>query len=339
MDPPSQPVSDDPPGLHLSDTFDEQHTSFGLFKAYKEGQLDLNILSTQDAISATSTNAEATSGTSSSAAAIRTSNDNNNSNSQQSENSKQPSLPKSWCMSSETSQSGSPNKKLTLGLFFKPKPTTGDISNPTSESQTPSVVRVPAATVASTEENKSGQAGTLLSRGNAILVNQRQRGNAVLKQIRNVAWEYADVEPDFVVGRNNCVYFLSLRYHNLNSEYIFERLRQTKQRYQLSVLLVQVDVPDPYYPLKELCKICWTERLTLMLAWSVEEAARYLEAYKALENKPPDGLMAESNNQSDYAVQVTDFLTSVRRITKADAVSAMGKFDVSLLTLLFSQRV
>nr|CAH8869160.1 unnamed protein product [Trichobilharzia regenti] len=326
MDPTSQPVNDDPPGLRLSDTFDEQHTSFGLFKAYKEGQLDLNILSTQDAISAASTTAEVGSGTSSSSA-IRTSND----NSQQSEISKQHSLPKSWCMSSETSQSGSPNKKLTLGLFFKPKPT-GDIISSTSESQTPSVVRVPAATVASIEENKSGQAGTLLSRGNAILVNQRQRGNAVLKQIRNVAWEYADVEPDFVVGRNNCVYFLSLRYHNLNSEYIFERLRQTKQRYQLSVLLVQVDVPDPYYPLKELCKICWTERLTLMLAWSVEEAARYLEAYKALENKPPDSLMAESNNQSDYAVQFTDFLTSVRRITKADAVSAMTKFDVGLLT-------
>ncbi|VDP85174.1 unnamed protein product [Echinostoma caproni] len=153
-----------------------------------------------------------------------------------------------------------------------------------------------------------------------------RRGNPLLKHIHHVAWEYADIEPDYVVGRNNCVYFLSLRYHNLNSEYIFERLRQTKQNYQLSVLLVLVDVTDPHYPLKELCKLCLTEKLTLMLAWSPEEAARYLEAYKALENKPPDGLMPEAAAASDHVAQITGFLTSVRRITKTDAVSAIDKF-------------
>lgn len=62
----------------------------------------------------------------------------------------------------------------------------------------------------------------------------------------------------------------------------------------------------------------------------MEEAARYLEAYKALENKPPDNLMVEPAAQTDHIAQVTDFLTSVRRITKADAVSALRKFDVSV---------
>ncbi|KAA0192620.1 Excision repair cross-complementation group 1 [Fasciolopsis buskii] len=170
-----------------------------------------------------------------------------------------------------------------------------------------------------------------LGRGNAILVNERQSGNPLLKHIHHVAWEYADIEPDYVVGRNNCVYFLSLRYHNLNSGYIFDRLRRAKQNYQLSVLLVLVDVTDPHYPLKELCKICLTEKLTLMLAWSSEEAARYLEAYKALENKPPDLLMPESASASDHVAQITEFLTSVRRITRADAATAITKFKVSTL--------
>ncbi|CAH8592318.1 unnamed protein product [Schistosoma turkestanicum] len=297
----------------LSDTFDDQHNNFRLFKAYKEGQLDLNILSTQEAISAS------TSTTANKAALLSSST-----------NSQQQDATSSNQVLSESSHipqsSISPNKPFTLGSLLKPK-LMSNIAKPVSESQLPSVSRVPVSSVNSTEESNRIQKEPVLTSGSTILVNQRQRGNPVLKQIRNVAWEYADIEPDFVVGRNNCIYFLSLRYHNLNSEYIFERLRQSKRHYQLSVLLVQVDVTDPYYPLKELCKICWTERLTLMLAWNIEEAARYLEAYKALENKPPDNLMEEPATQTDHVAQVTDFLTSIRRITKADTVSAMRKFD------------
>ncbi|TNN19352.1 DNA excision repair protein [Schistosoma japonicum] len=306
---------------NLSDTFNEQHDNFRLFEAYKEGQLDLNILSTQDAISAACSTAVSNTSVSSALTSLK--------NSQQNETSK-PVIPKSWYLpqsSSETNQSASSGKQFTFGSLIKPNLINNVTAKTICESQSSSVSRVLASSIGSAEDSKRTQTRPTLACGQAILVNQRQRGNPVLKHIRNVAWEYADIEPDFVVGRNNCIYFLSLRYHNLNSEYIFERLRQTKQRYQLSVLLVQVDVPDPYYPLKELCKICWTEGLTLMLAWKTEEAARYLEAYKALENKPPDSLMAEPATGTDYTAQVIDFLTSVRRITKADAMSAMRKFN------------
>ena len=34
----------------------------------------------------------------------------------------------------------------------------------------------------------------------------------------------------------------SLRYHHFNPEYVHERLRQLGQRYELRILLVQVDV-------------------------------------------------------------------------------------------------
>ncbi|CAH8613275.1 unnamed protein product [Heterobilharzia americana] len=186
------------PVTDVSATFDDEHANFRLFKAYKEGQLDLNILSTQDAISASSAVIGSASASSSSAVL---------NDSQQEENPKQ-SLPKSWCgLPSSAEMNQSPNKKLTLGLFFKPKPPS-DIIDSTCESQGPSIIRVPVSSVDSADDNKRTQTGTVLPRGSAILVNQRQRGNVVLKQIRNVAWEYADIEPDFVVGRNNCVYFL-----------------------------------------------------------------------------------------------------------------------------------
>lgn len=67
----------------------------------------------------------------------------------------------------------------------------------------------------------------------------------------------------------------------------------------------------------------------VIISFSVEEAARYLEAYKAFENKPPDSLMTELSSSNDHAAQVTDFITSARRITKTDALSAMNKFEVS----------
>ncbi len=47
---------------------------------------------------------------------------------------------------------------------------------------------------------------------NAIFVSKRQEGNPVLKHIRNVRWQFADIIPDYQLGQNACAVFLSLRY-------------------------------------------------------------------------------------------------------------------------------
>ncbi|XP_057268691.1 DNA excision repair protein ERCC-1-like [Pezoporus wallicus] len=80
----------------------------------------------------------------------------------------------------------------------------------------------------------------------------------------------------------------SLRYHHLHPDYIHQRLRELGRGFVLRVLLLQVDVKDPQRALKDLAKICVLSDCTLLLAWSPEEAARYLETYKAFEQKPPD---------------------------------------------------
>ena len=46
-----------------------------------------------------------------------------------------------------------------------------------------------------------------------------------------------DQEKGFIV-----LFLYSLRYHHFNPEYIHERLRQLGQRFELRILLVQVDV-------------------------------------------------------------------------------------------------
>lgn len=109
-----------------------------------------------------------------------------------------------------------------------------------------------------------------------------QRGNPILKFVRSVPWEFGEVVPDYVLGQTTCALFLrwvltfftfpstilgrlphdncfvkkkicllrhpppgmakSLRYHNLNPNYIHDRLKLLGQSFTLRILLVQVDV-------------------------------------------------------------------------------------------------
>lgn len=63
-----------------------------------------------------------------------------------------------------------------------------------------------------------------------------------MKSITNIPWEFDDsIIPDYVVGTTACILFLSLRYHSLNPDYIHNRLKLLGKRFELRVLLVQVD--------------------------------------------------------------------------------------------------
>ncbi|XP_028249506.1 DNA excision repair protein ERCC-1 [Parambassis ranga] len=161
--------------------------------------------------------------------------------------------------------------------------------------------------------------------GSSIIVSPRQRGNPILKFVRSVPWEFGDVVPDYVLGQTTCALFLSLRYHNLNPNYIHDRLKQLGQTFTLRVLLVQVDVKDPHHALKELARICIMADCTLILAWSPDEAGRYLETYKSYEKKPAD--LLKEQVEKDYLSKVTDCLTTVKSINKTDAITLLSTFS------------
>lgn len=115
----------------------------------------------------------------------------------------------------------------------------------------PSDTKIPK--LSQTAAQKDGSSSTIATAGpsptkkvvstvsHAILVNPKQRGNPLLKSISNVVWEFEDIVPDYVVGRTACILFLSLRYHNLNPDYIHNRLKLLGKMFELRVLLVQVD--------------------------------------------------------------------------------------------------
>ncbi|KAI5805415.1 putative mating-type switch/DNA repair protein Swi10/Rad10, partial [Peziza echinospora] len=150
------------------------------------------------------------------------------------------------------------------------------------------------------------------------------KGNPVLTSIKNVQWEYGDIVPDYVVGQTACVLYLSLKYHRLHPEYIYNRIKPLAHMYTLRILLVLVDIPPPPPPLTELTKTCLINNLTLILAFSPPEAARYLELYKSLEHTPPT--LIREKQKADYASRMVDVVTKVRSVSKTDAVALVGTF-------------
>lgn len=174
-----------------------------------------------------------------------------------------------------------------------------------------------------------------VTKSGSIIVSPRQRGNPVLQFVRNVPWEFGEVLPDYVLGQSTCALFLSLRYHNLHPNYIHERLQGLGKNFALRVLLVLVDVKDPQQALKELAKMCILADLTLILAWSPEEAGHYLETYKAYEQKPADILMEKL--EQDFVSRVTDCLTTVKSVNKTDSQTLLATFG-SLQQIIAASR-
>ncbi|XP_066595550.1 DNA excision repair protein ERCC-1 [Prorops nasuta] len=163
------------------------------------------------------------------------------------------------------------------------------------------------------------------TRTNALLVSHKQKGNPLLKFITNVPWEFADIVPDYVMGNTACALFLSIRYHQLNPDYIHGRLKLLGNAYNLRVLLVQVDIADPHCALKHLTRICILADLTLMLAWNTEEAGRIIETYKIYENKPPDSIMERCDRLVPHE-KIMNALTAIRSINKTDATTLLQTF-------------
>ncbi|CAN6581991.1 unnamed protein product [Malus baccata var. baccata] len=174
-------------------------------------------------------------------------------------------------------------------------PQTSDATNSrqTGQSDVPSSSSAPANAVASSSS---------VQRRNAILVSHRQKGNPLLKHIRNVRWEFADIVCDYLLGQSSCALYLSLRYHLLHPDYLYFRIRELQKNFKLRVVLCHVDVEDVIKPLLEVTKTALLHECTLLCGWSLEECGRYLETIKVYENKPADIIQGQMD--TDYLSRV-----------------------------------
>ncbi|CAF0978959.1 unnamed protein product [Adineta ricciae] len=220
------------------------------------------------------------------------------------------------------------NESESLNLFSKRQKTADDSSMTSNENTTPST-NVSNQTELPTPASYPPPPPTGPS-SSSLLVHSRQRGNPILKHLRQVKWEYSDMilgGADYSMSRSSCALFLSLRYHTLNPNYIYDRLKANKLPYQLKILLVQCDVTEPSQALKELARLCNLYELTLLVSWTDEESARYLETYRIMEGKSAESLMdIQQHQSSDYLTKFIDVTTQVKSVNKTDAQTLLHAF-------------
>ncbi|XP_045813562.1 DNA excision repair protein ERCC-1 [Trifolium pratense] len=208
--------------------------------------------------------------------------------------------------------------------FYSPPPSLPKENNqPNASSSTPSTSSSTATTNVHADSSKLLNSQPTQNR-NAILVSNRQKGNPLLKHIRNVRWTFADVVCDFLLGQSSCALYLSLRYHLLHPDYLYYRIRELQKNFKLRVVLCHVDVEDVVKPLLEVTKTALLHDCTLLCGWSLEECGRYLETIKVYENKPADIIQGQMD--SDYLSRLTHALTSVRHVNKTDVVTLGTNF-------------
>lgn len=162
------------------------------------------------------------------------------------------------------------------------------------------------------------------STGSSILVSPRQKGNPILSLLRQFGWEFSDIPADYVLGQTTCALFLSLKYHLLHPEYIYNRIKSLAGKYLLRILLVMVDIGTHEESLKELSKTSLVNNVTIILCWSAAEAARYVELYKSYERADANAIKGVESKS--YAEKMVDFITVPRSINKTDAVSIVSAF-------------
>ncbi|KAG6911112.1 hypothetical protein DXG01_003852 [Tephrocybe rancida] len=155
----------------------------------------------------------------------------------------------------------------------------------------------------------------VLGTGNNILINPlqvKQRGNTVLDNIKNVGKEFGDIVADYQVGRTTGVLFLSLKYHRLHPEYIHIRIEKLGHSYTLRILLVLCDI------------VCLINNVTILVAFSFEEAGHYLSTLKQFEHRPPD--MIKERVDKDYDSVLRTALTSISKVNKTDVETLRTSF-------------
>jgi DNA excision repair protein ERCC-1 len=162
-----------------------------------------------------------------------------------------------------------------------------------------------------------------------ILVSPRQTGNPLLPLFRNVPWRFEkDITPDFILGASTCALFVQVKYHLLKAGYVEKRLRGVPRTgpgsFKLRLLVVQRDVEDNDGALLELTRLSVAHECTLLVASSLEDAARLLETVKVYEHKP--AAVIQERLDESHVLRAQEALTTVRSVNKTDALTLLSAF-------------
>ena len=148
-----------------------------------------------------------------------------------------------------------------------------------------------------------------------------------MKSFQINSYHFDKIVPDYILSSTCCALFLSLKYHNMYPNYIYDRMNAVGKSYGLKILVCLVDILDANHSLKEMIKICSLADFSLMCAWSFEDAGRILDTYKCFEYKSPESIMDKkmTGKTSDFQCNL-DALSSIKTVNKTDSLSLLTTF-------------
>ena len=171
---------------------------------------------------------------------------------------------------------------------------------------------------------------------NQIQVSRSQAGNPLLEYLTFYQTNSKIKDVDYVINSKCVALFLSLRYHKLHPEYIYNKLKKISYNHEdtLRVLLVYVDIEDFQDTVRELDKLCLFNKLTLILAWTNEQCANYLQNLKYVEKEASKRIIQGSRtkdedvlaNDGKYLERVVNTVSSVKSVSQSDAKSLLVAF-------------
>lgn len=154
--------------------------------------------------------------------------------------------------------------------------------------------------------------------------------------MKTTPWSFnGSILSDYYINASVQILFLSLKYHKVHPEYIWQRLKKlhrgssvsSRSDNSLRVLLVVVDIDAYNEVLRKLADLCIKQDLSLVLAWSFEEAGNYIAYAKQYETSASNATSAIRGIKSqDYRAAVVETLTSVPAVNKTDVVNLLANF-------------
>lgn len=173
----------------------------------------------------------------------------------------------------------------------------------------------------------------------SVQVANSQKGNPLLESplMKLTPWTYnAQILSDYYINATLQVLFLSLKYHKLRPEYVWRRIEKLKGGTStgadylttdkaLRVLLVVVDVDSPQEAIRHLLGICIKQDLSMVVAWSFEEAGNYIAYFKQneLAHSKIDSSI-QGLKKGDYNLNIVSTLTTVRAVNKTDVANLLA---------------
>ena len=157
-----------------------------------------------------------------------------------------------------------------------------------------------------------------------LLINQCQEGNQLLNQLKSINSQWVNnIYSDYSIEKAIDVLFLSLKYHRQYPTYIETRVKKIPQNNNnLKILLLLIDVDDPDISISKLNIFCIYNNLTLILAFSYEEAGNWiLTCYKS-QNESLDLL---NSQKIDFKELASNSLHSIG-FSKKKVEEIMGSY-------------